>query len=48
LVGRGTERADVIARRLETARVELAARSEFDAQPPEPVRDWLEQNGLQP
>jgi guanylate kinase len=30
LVGRGTEPADVIARRLETARVELAARSEFD------------------
>jgi guanylate kinase len=31
LVGRGTEPADVIARRLETARVELAAESEFDA-----------------
>jgi guanylate kinase len=31
LVGRGTEPADVIARRLETAQVELAARSEFDA-----------------
>jgi guanylate kinase len=31
LVGRGTEAADVIARRLETARVELAAGSEFDA-----------------
>ncbi len=31
LVGRGTEPADVIARRLETARVELAAQSEFDA-----------------
>jgi guanylate kinase len=31
LVGRGTEAADVIARRLETARVELAAESEFDA-----------------
>ena len=30
LVGRGTEPAEVIARRLETARVELAARSEFD------------------
>jgi guanylate kinase len=30
LVGRGTEQADVIARRLETARVELAAESEFD------------------
>lgn len=31
LVGRGTEPAEVIARRLETARVELAAESEFDA-----------------
>jgi guanylate kinase len=31
LVGRGTEPADVIARRLETAQVELAAGSEFDA-----------------
>ena len=31
LVGRGTEPAQVIARRLETARVELAAQSEFDA-----------------
>jgi guanylate kinase len=31
LVGRGTESADVIARRLETAQVELAAQSEFDA-----------------
>ncbi len=31
LVGRGTEAADVIARRLETAQVELAAESEFDA-----------------
>jgi guanylate kinase len=30
-VGRGTEPAEVIARRLETARVELAAESEFDA-----------------
>ncbi len=30
LVGRGTEPAEVIARRLETARVELAAESEFD------------------
>jgi guanylate kinase len=30
LVGRGTEPAEVIARRLETAQVELAARSEFD------------------
>ena len=24
----------------------LAARSEFDGRPPEPVRDWLEQNGI--
>ena len=31
LVGRGTEPAEVIARRLETAQVELAAESEFDA-----------------
>jgi guanylate kinase len=31
LVGRGTEPAEVIARRLETAKVELAAESEFDA-----------------
>jgi guanylate kinase len=31
LVGRGTEPADVIERRLETAKVELAAQSEFDA-----------------
>jgi guanylate kinase len=31
LVGRGTESADVIARRLDTARLELAAESEFDA-----------------
>jgi guanylate kinase len=31
LVGRGTESAEVIARRLETARVELAAETEFDA-----------------
>lgn len=31
LVGRGTEPAEVIARRLQTARVELAAESEFDA-----------------
>jgi guanylate kinase len=31
LVGRGTEAAEVIARRLETAKVELAAESEFDA-----------------
>jgi len=31
LVGRGTESADVIAHRLDTARVELAAESEFDA-----------------
>jgi guanylate kinase len=30
LVGRGTEPAEVIARRLETAQVELAAESEFD------------------
>ena len=30
LVGRGTEADEVIARRLETARVELAAESEFD------------------
>ena len=25
----------------------LAARSEFDGDPPEPVRDWLERNGLE-
>ena len=25
----------------------LAARSEFDGEPPEPVRDWLERNGLE-
>ena len=31
LVGRGTEAAEVITRRLETAQVELAAESEFDA-----------------
>jgi guanylate kinase len=31
LVGRGTETAEVIARRLETARIELAAETEFDA-----------------
>lgn len=31
LVGRGTEPADVIERRLATARVELAAEAEFDA-----------------
>ena len=30
LVGRGTEAAEVITRRLETAQVELAAESEFD------------------
>jgi guanylate kinase len=30
LVGRGTEPSEVIARRLETARVELAAQAEFD------------------
>ncbi|WP_422336874.1 guanylate kinase [Rhodococcus sp. (in: high G+C Gram-positive bacteria)] len=30
LTGRGTESADVVARRLETARVELAAQDEFD------------------
>jgi guanylate kinase len=30
LVGRGTEPADVIARRLEVARVEMAAQAEFD------------------
>ncbi|WP_245672959.1 guanylate kinase [Aldersonia kunmingensis] len=30
LTGRGTESEDVIARRLETARVEMAARDEFD------------------
>jgi hypothetical protein len=26
----------------------LAARSEFDGNPPEPVRDWLERNGIEP
>ncbi len=31
LVGRGTEEPDVIARRLDVARIELAAESEFDA-----------------
>jgi guanylate kinase len=31
LVGRGTESADVVERRLATARVELAAEAEFDA-----------------
>ncbi|HET8969746.1 MAG TPA: guanylate kinase [Candidatus Nanopelagicales bacterium] len=31
LVGRGTEPPEVIARRLDTARVELAAEAEFDA-----------------
>jgi len=31
LVGRGTEDEEVVARRLETAKVELAAQSEFDA-----------------
>ena len=31
LVGRGTEPADVVARRLDQARVELAAEAEFDA-----------------
>jgi hypothetical protein len=25
----------------------LAARSEFDGRPPEPVRDWLERNGIE-
>ncbi len=30
LTGRGTEEPDVIARRLDVARVELAAESEFD------------------
>jgi hypothetical protein len=24
----------------------LAARSEFDGQPPEPVQEWLDANGL--
>ena len=28
--------------------LQLAARSEFDGQPPAPVQDWLEQNGLSP
>jgi guanylate kinase len=31
LVGRGTESADVMARRLATAREELAAQADFDA-----------------
>jgi len=26
----------------------LAARSEFEGQPPEPVRAWLEENGIEP
>lgn len=26
----------------------LAARSEFDGKPPEPVQDWLERNGIGP
>jgi hypothetical protein len=26
----------------------LAARSEFDGHPPEPVREWLERNGIEP
>src|SRR3954454_2902361 len=26
----------------------LAARSEFDGRAPEPVREWLERNGIQP
>ena len=26
----------------------LAARSEFDGNPPEPVREWLERNGIEP
>jgi hypothetical protein len=26
----------------------LAARSEFDGRPPQPVQDWLEQNGIEP
>jgi hypothetical protein len=26
----------------------LAARSEFDGRPPEPVREWLERNGIKP
>jgi guanylate kinase len=30
LTGRGTESADVVARRLDTARTELAAQDEFD------------------
>ena len=28
--------------------LKLAARSEFDGQPPEPVQAWLEANGIQP
>jgi hypothetical protein len=27
--------------------LQLAARSEFDGQPPEPVRAWLERNGIE-
>jgi guanylate kinase len=30
LVGRGTETAEVMQRRLETARIEMAARDDFD------------------
>jgi hypothetical protein len=26
----------------------LAARAEFDGRPPEPVREWLERNGIEP
>jgi hypothetical protein len=26
----------------------LAARSEFDGNPPQPVQDWLERNGIEP
>jgi len=26
----------------------LAARAEFDGKPPEPVRAWLERNGIEP
>jgi len=53
LVGRGTEPAEVIARRLETARVELAAESEFDARVvnssvEEAVAALLDLMGLQP
>jgi hypothetical protein len=28
--------------------LKLAARSEFDGDPPEPVRQWLERNGIEP